>query len=73
MAGLDAGLDAGPIEALQPGAVRPRRWRRTSALRDIVRETNSLMPAFGPDRLNDTDLTDVLTFMSSLRGLGERR
>ena len=34
-----AGLDAGPIEALQPGAVRPRRWRRTSALRDLVRET----------------------------------
>ena len=34
-----AGLDAGPIEALQPGAVRPRRWRRTNALRDLVRET----------------------------------
>jgi hypothetical protein len=31
------------------------------------------MPAFGPDRLNDSDLTDVLTFMNSLRGLGERR
>ena len=41
--------------------------------RDVVRETNSLMPAFGPNRLNDSDLTDVLTFMSSLRGLGERR
>jgi len=34
-----AGLGAGPIEALQPGAVRPRRWRRTGALRDLVRET----------------------------------
>ena len=44
-----------------------------SGVRDIVRETNSLMPAFGPDRLTDNDLTDVLTFMSNLRGLGERR
>jgi porphobilinogen synthase len=30
-----------PLAALRqrPGAVRPRRWRRTSALRDLVRET----------------------------------
>jgi len=32
-------LDAGPIEGLHPGSVRPRRWRRTGALRDLVRET----------------------------------
>jgi len=44
-----------------------------SKVRDIVREANSLMPAFGPDRLSESDLTDVLTFMNSLRGMGERR
>jgi porphobilinogen synthase len=27
------------LEALTPGARRPRRWRRTSALRNLVRET----------------------------------
>ena len=34
-----AEFDARSIDALQPGAPRPRRWRRTSALRDLVRET----------------------------------
>ena len=34
-----AEFDARSIDALQPGAQRPRRWRRTSALRDLVRET----------------------------------
>jgi len=34
-----ADFDARSIDALQPGAQRPRRWRRTSALRDLVRET----------------------------------
>jgi putative heme-binding domain-containing protein len=43
-----------------------------SGVRDIVRDTNSLMPAFGPDRLSDSDLADVLTFMNSLRGTGAR-
>ncbi len=32
-------FDARSIEALQPGAQRPRRWRRTAALRELVRET----------------------------------
>jgi mono/diheme cytochrome c family protein len=39
-----------------------------SGVRDIVRETSSLMPAFGPDRLNDSDLTDVLAYLNTLRG-----
>jgi len=34
-----AELDARSTEALQIGAQRPRRWRRTPALRDLVRET----------------------------------
>ena len=34
-------FEAGPLAALcfAPGAKRPRRWRRTPALRDLVRET----------------------------------
>jgi porphobilinogen synthase len=38
-------LQTGPLEALRAGAGvrRPRRWRRTPALRDLVRET-SLAP-----------------------------
>ena len=36
-------FEAHSIEALQPGARRPRRWRRTAALRDLIRET-SLSP-----------------------------
>jgi porphobilinogen synthase len=31
--------ETGQIEALHPGVDRPRRWRRTAALRDLVRET----------------------------------
>jgi cytochrome c oxidase cbb3-type subunit III len=39
-----------------------------SGLRDVVHEVASLMPAFGPDRLNDGDLNDLLRFLSTLRG-----
>ncbi len=29
----------------------------------------SLMPAYGPDRMNDTDLADVVRYLRTLRGL----
>jgi putative heme-binding domain-containing protein len=41
-----------------------------SRLREVVREAASLMPAFGPDRLNDGDLNDLLLFLNTLRGPG---
>ena len=41
-----------------------------SNLREVVSENTSLMPAFGPDRLNDSDLADVLAFMNTLRATG---
>ena len=44
-----------------------------SKLREVVREPASLMPAFGPDTLNDADLNDVLTFLSTLRMPGSGR
>jgi putative heme-binding domain-containing protein len=39
-----------------------------NALRDVVYEKTSLMPTYGPDRLNDSDLDDVVGYLSTLRG-----
>ena len=44
-----------------------------SSLREVIKEPASLMPAFGPDTLNDADLNDVLTFLSTLRMPGSGR
>jgi putative heme-binding domain-containing protein len=38
-----------------------------NSLREVVHENGSLMPAFGPDRLSETDLSDLLQFLSTLR------
>jgi putative heme-binding domain-containing protein len=37
-------------------------------LQEVIYEKTSLMPAFGPDRLNDSDLTDLVGYLSTLRG-----
>ena len=37
-------------------------------LQELVYEKNSLMPAFAPARLNDSDLNDVVGYLSTLRG-----
>jgi putative heme-binding domain-containing protein len=39
-----------------------------SDLQDVVYDTNSLMPAYGPERLNENDLNDLVGYLSSLRG-----
>jgi putative heme-binding domain-containing protein len=44
-----------------------------AGLREVVRDTSSLMPAFGPERLNDADLADVLAFLSTLRAAAPGR
>ena len=36
-------------------------------LREVVRDKKSLMPDFGPDRLSDRDLNDLLAFLGTLR------
>jgi putative heme-binding domain-containing protein len=36
-------------------------------LREIIRDEKSLMPDFGPDRLSDRDLNDLLAFLGTLR------
>ena len=37
-------------------------------LADIVDEQQSVMPAFGADRLSDGDLDDLLAYLHTLRG-----
>jgi putative heme-binding domain-containing protein len=39
-------------------------------LKDVVHDSSSLMPAFGPDRLNDRDLDDLLLYLNTLRAAG---
>jgi putative heme-binding domain-containing protein len=36
-------------------------------LREVIRDKKSLMPDFGPDRLSDRDLSDLLAFLGTLR------
>jgi putative heme-binding domain-containing protein len=36
-------------------------------LRDVTHDTKSLMPDYGPDRVSDQDLTDLLGFLATLR------
>jgi putative heme-binding domain-containing protein len=38
-----------------------------ASLQDVIYEKDSLMPAFGPDRLNDSNLNDLVGYLSSLR------
>jgi len=38
-----------------------------SKLSEVVYEKDSLMPAYGPERLNDTDLNDVVGYLLTLR------
>jgi putative heme-binding domain-containing protein len=37
-------------------------------LQELVHEDQSLMRQFGPDRLNDAELDDLLQYLSTLRG-----
>jgi putative heme-binding domain-containing protein len=39
-----------------------------STLQNVTYEKESLMPAFGPGRLNDSDLSDLVGYLSTLRG-----
>ena len=38
-----------------------------ASLQEVVYETDSLMPPFGPGRLNDSDLSDLVGYLSGLR------
>jgi cytochrome c oxidase cbb3-type subunit 3 len=41
-----------------------------STLDSVVRDTGSLMPEFGPNRLSDGDLDDLLAYLGTLRPAG---
>ena len=36
-------------------------------LREVTRDKKSLMPDYGPDRLSDAELNDLLGFLGTLR------
>ncbi len=38
-----------------------------SKVREVVYEKDSLMPAYGPERLNESDLNDVVGYLTTLR------
>jgi putative heme-binding domain-containing protein len=38
-----------------------------SKLRDVIYEKDSLMPPYGPERLSETDLNDVVGYLTTLR------
>ncbi len=57
--------DAFSIQIMDTGG-RLRGYLK-AGLREVVRDISSLMPAFGPERLNDGDLADVLAFLNTLR------
>jgi len=44
-----------------------------SNLADISYDAQSLMPVYGPDRLSDRDLDDLLRYLTSLRGTDAER
>jgi len=37
-------------------------------LRDVIEEKKSLMPDYGPDKLTETELDDLLAYLRTLRG-----
>ena len=41
-----------------------------SNLQEVIFEKSSLMPVFAPGRLNDSDLNDLVGYLSTLRGAG---
>jgi len=38
-----------------------------SNLREVVNDTTSLMPDFGPDKISDRDLGDLVAYLRTLR------
>jgi putative heme-binding domain-containing protein len=44
-----------------------------ASLQDVIYEKTSLMPEYGPERLSDGDLTDLVAYLSTLRKPVEAR
>ena len=69
--GVRKSEDAFSIQMMETGG--QLRGYLKAGLREVVRDTISLMPAFGADRLNDRDLADLLAFLSTLRAAAPSR
>lgn len=63
--GIRKGEDAFSIQIMDTGG-RLQGYVKAE-LREVSRDTQSLMPSFGADRLSDADLDDLLGFLSTLR------
>ena len=63
---IKKGEDAFSIQAMDTRG-RIQGYLR-SALQEVIYEKASLMPEYGPDRLNDNDLNDLLAYLGTLRG-----
>ena len=61
--GVRKSEDAFSIQIMDTGE-RLQGYLKAS-LRDVIRETRSLMPDFGPDRLSGRDLDDLLAFLGT--------
>lgn len=59
------GEDAFSIQVMDTGG-RLQGYRKAD-LRELAREERSLMPAFGPERLNEAALDDLLAYLGTLR------
>ena len=69
--GVRKSEDAFSIQMMETGG--QLRGYLKAGLREVIRDTRSLMPAFGADRLNDRDLGDLLAFLSTLRAAAPSR
>ena len=63
--GTRKGEDAFSIQIMDTGE-RLQGYLKAN-LREVIRDKKSLMPDFGPDRLSDADLNDLLAFLGTLR------
>ncbi|HSH75126.1 MAG TPA: c-type cytochrome [Longimicrobiales bacterium] len=63
--GAVKGEDAFSIQMVDTGG-RLRGYMKAD-LQEVVREERSLMPAFGPDRLSEAELDDVVAYLGGLR------
>jgi putative heme-binding domain-containing protein len=69
--GLKKNEDAFSIQIMDP---RERiQGYVKSNLREVVNDTTSLMPEFGPDKISDRDLDDLLAYLGTLRATDSGR
>jgi hypothetical protein len=56
--------DAFSIQIMDEGG--QLRGYLKAGVREVVHDTTSLMPAFGPEQMNDREMADVLAFLGKV-------